>query len=140
MKLAVFFPGIGYHCDKPLLYYAKKLTQQCRYEECISLSYSYDGGNIRGNQQKMQQAFEALYAKAEEKLADVDFGKYSEILFISKSVGTIIAHSGTIMGLLFPVDYGRIDDCKNEILRKLPQLSYVDTVETTNEGLTYIKR
>ncbi|MDU1247097.1 MAG: GHMP kinase [Veillonella sp.] len=56
------------------------------------------------------------------------------------SVGTIIAHSGTIMGLLFPVDYGRIDDCKNEILRKLPQLSYVDTVETTNEGLTYIKR
>ena len=91
MKLAVFFPGIGYHCDKPLLYYAKKLTQQCRYEECISLSYSYDGGNIRGNQQKMQQAFEALYAQAEEKLADVDFGKYSEILFISKSVGTIIA-------------------------------------------------
>ena len=73
MKLAVFFPGIGYHCDKPLLYYAKKLTQQCRYEECISLSYSYDGGNIRGNQQ------------------NVDFGKYSEILFISKSVGTIIA-------------------------------------------------
>ena len=91
MKLAVFFPGIGYHCDKPLLYYAKKLTQQCRYEECISLSYSYDGENIRGNQQKMQQAFEALYAQAEEKLADVDFGKYSEILFISKSVGTIIA-------------------------------------------------
>lgn len=38
------------------------------------------------------------------------------------------------------VDYGRIDDCKNEILRKLPQLTYVDTVETTNEGLTYIKR
>lgn len=56
------------------------------------------------------------------------------------SVGTIIAHSGTIMGLLFPVDYGRINDCKNEILRKLPQLTYVDTVETTNEGLTYIKR
>ena len=56
------------------------------------------------------------------------------------SVGTIIAHSGTIMGLLFPVDYGRIDDCKNEILRKLPQLTYVDMVETTNEGLTYIKR
>ena len=22
-KVAVFFPGIGYHCDKPLLYYTK---------------------------------------------------------------------------------------------------------------------
>lgn len=27
MKLAVFFPGIGYHCDKPLLYYSRKLVQ-----------------------------------------------------------------------------------------------------------------
>ena len=28
MKIAVFFPGIGYHCDKPLLYYARKLVQE----------------------------------------------------------------------------------------------------------------
>ena len=90
-KLAIFFPGIGYHCDKPLLYYARKLTQECGYEECISLSYSYDGRNIRGDEQKMQQAFEALYAQAEQQLSKVDFGKYSEILFVSKSVGTIIA-------------------------------------------------
>ena len=26
MKLAVIFPGIGYHTDKPLLYYSKKLA------------------------------------------------------------------------------------------------------------------
>ena len=91
MKLAVFFPGIGYHCDKPLLYYARKLAQECGYEESISLSYSYDGGNIRGDEQKMQQAFEALYVQAEQQLSKVDFGKYSEILFVSKSVGTIIA-------------------------------------------------
>lgn len=90
-KLAIFFPGIGYHCDKPLLYYARKLTQECGYEESISLSYSYDGRNIRGDEQKMQQAFEALYAQAEQQLSKVDFGKYSEILFVSKSVGTIIA-------------------------------------------------
>lgn len=25
MKLAIFFPGIGYHTDKPLLYYSRKL-------------------------------------------------------------------------------------------------------------------
>ena len=67
-KLAIFFPGIGYHCDKPLLYYARKLTQECGYEESILLSYSYDGRNIRGDEQKMQQAFEALYAQAEQQL------------------------------------------------------------------------
>ena len=49
MKAAVFFPGIGYHCDKPLLYYSRKLAQECGYEETIALSYTYDGGNIRVN-------------------------------------------------------------------------------------------
>ena len=53
MKSAVFFPGIGYHCDKPLLYYSRKLAQECGYEETIALSYTYDGGNIRGNEARL---------------------------------------------------------------------------------------
>ena len=53
MKAAVFFPGIGYHCDKPLLYYSRKLAQECGYEETIALSYTYDGGNIRGNEENI---------------------------------------------------------------------------------------
>lgn len=35
MKIAVFFPGIGYHCDKPLLYYARKLVQEYGYEKIV---------------------------------------------------------------------------------------------------------
>ena len=31
-KLAVIFPGVGYHTDKPLLYYSKKLAFQNGYE------------------------------------------------------------------------------------------------------------
>lgn len=27
-KIAVLFPGIGYHTDKPLLYYSKKLARK----------------------------------------------------------------------------------------------------------------
>ena len=91
MKIAVFFPGIGYHCDKSLLYYSRKMAQECGYEKIISLSYSYDGGNIRGNEKKMQEAFEILYEQAEKYLEEIDFNQYSEILFVSKSVGTIIA-------------------------------------------------
>ena len=37
-KLAVFFPGIGYTADKPLLYYSRKLAAELDYEE--------DGGVI----------------------------------------------------------------------------------------------
>ena len=39
----------------------------------------------------MEAAFHALYAQAEEQLAEVDFTAYAEVLFVSKSVGTIIA-------------------------------------------------
>ena len=41
-KLVIIFPGIGYHCDKPLLYYAKKLAKEHGYEEIVSLKYSYN--------------------------------------------------------------------------------------------------
>ena len=91
MKIAVFFPGIGYHCDKPLLYYARKLAQECGYEKIVMLAYSCDSKNIRGDEKKMQEAFECLYAQAEKKLEEIAFDEYSEIIFISKSVGTIIA-------------------------------------------------
>ena len=41
-KLAIIFPGIGYHSDKPLLYYSRKLAKERGYEEIISLKYSYE--------------------------------------------------------------------------------------------------
>ena len=28
-KLMILFPGIGYHCDKPILYYGKKIVSAC---------------------------------------------------------------------------------------------------------------
>ena len=36
-KLAVFFPGIGYHNDKPLLYYSQKLAKEFGFE-CIKVN------------------------------------------------------------------------------------------------------
>ena len=47
-RLAVIFPGIGYHCDKPILYYSRKLAKEQEYKEIISLEYSYTEKNIRG--------------------------------------------------------------------------------------------
>ena len=92
MKIAVFFPGIGYHCDKPLLYYCRKAAMELGYDKVVTLSYSYDG-DIRGNKAKMQDAFEVLYKQAWKELQEIPFEDYDEILFVSKSVGTIIASS-----------------------------------------------
>ena len=94
-KTAVFFPGIGYHCDKPLLYYSRKLADEAGYKTILTLDYSLLGsnitGNIRGDKEKMQQAFYFLYEQAAKQLSSVSWSDYGEILFISKSIGTVIA-------------------------------------------------
>lgn len=92
-KLAIYFPGIGYHCDKPLLYYSRSLARELGYKEYRNISYTYEGKNIRGNQAKMQEAYEILFRQAEEELKDIDWSVYDEILFVSKSIGTVIASS-----------------------------------------------
>jgi len=113
-KLAIILPGIGYTCDKPLLYYAEDLATQNGYE-CKRVVYTLPGeSRIRGNLEKMEEAFRILYTRAEECLSETDWKQYEEILFISKSIGTVIAAafaerfrgSATIRHVLYtPLEY-----------------------------------
>jgi phosphoglycolate phosphatase len=80
-KLCVLFPGIGYHCDKPLLYYSEKLARSKGYET-KKLEFSGFGS-------KEEAPFHAL-ALAEKQLEEVDFSAYSRVVFIGKSLGTIV--------------------------------------------------
>ena len=90
-QIAVFFPGIGYHCDKPLLYFSQRIAQEAGYQEVIPLRYHCPMSNIRGNPEKMREAGLALFAQTEEALKDIPWSQYGDILFVSKSVGTAIA-------------------------------------------------
>ncbi|WP_022763402.1 hypothetical protein [Butyrivibrio sp. AD3002] len=92
-KIAVFFPGIGYHNDKPLLYYARKLAAEAGYEDCKNINYTSKPKKIRGDKEKMKESFETLYREADEALRGIRFDDYDDILFISKSIGTAIAVS-----------------------------------------------
>lgn len=92
-KIAIYFPGIGYHCDKPLLYYSRHIANQLGYGNSRNIAYKYRAGNIRGNEEKMKEAYEALFSQTEAELSDIDWTEYDDILFISKSIGTIIATS-----------------------------------------------
>lgn len=89
-KLAVFFPGIGYHNDKPLLYYSQKLAKESGFE-CIKVNYNGFASGIKGDKEKMGEALEMAYSQTEPILAAVDWSKYSDIIFISKSIGTAVA-------------------------------------------------
>lgn len=90
MKLAVIFPGIGYHADKPLLYFSKKLAQAYGYE-IEEVPYGNFPANVKGSLEKMEAAFYGALSQTEELLKNVDFSKYDSLLFISKSIGTAVA-------------------------------------------------
>lgn len=90
MKAAVIFPGIGYHTDKPLLYYGKKLAKEAGYQ-IIEVNYTGFPGNVKGNEEKMRQAYELARTQAENILRDINFKEYESVLFISKSIGTVVA-------------------------------------------------
>ena len=89
-KLAVIFPGVGYHTDKPLLYYSKKIAAQNGYE-IREVPYGNFPQGVKGSKEKMEEAFFSAVKQAEEILKDVDFSGYGDILFLSKSVGTAVA-------------------------------------------------
>lgn len=90
MKLAVIFPGVGYHTDKPLLYYSKKIAKDLGFE-IIEVSYGGFESGIRGDHDKMKSAYLSAQTQVEEILKNVSFSDYDKILFISKSIGTAVA-------------------------------------------------
>ena len=89
-KLAVFFPGIGYNMDKPLLYYARKIVSEYEYEIFL-LSFSGFPEKKPGDPDWMKAAAQLAVQQSVEQMKSVDLSKYRDIVFIGKSIGTIAA-------------------------------------------------
>ena len=89
-KLTVIFPGIGYTADKPLLYFARRIAQDYGCEILI-LNYSGFPEKVKGDREKMKKSFFIALKQSEEMLAELDFSEYDDIVFIGKSIGTIVA-------------------------------------------------
>ena len=91
-KLAVFFPGLGYTTEKPLLYFGLDIVREHGYKECRKISYTIvKKEGIRGNADKIKEVEQELFLQTEKQLADVDWENYDEVLFVSKSIGTAVA-------------------------------------------------
>ena len=89
-KIACLFPGIGYTCDKPLLYYSWKLLKEMEWK-VVPVQYSGFPAGVKGNQEKMEQAAQIALQQAEELLRETDWNAYTDILLIGKSVGTVVS-------------------------------------------------
>lgn len=85
--MALILPGLGYHSDKPLLYYAKKRFQKRGYKirEIVYRNlpeWSEDNLDILAD---------IVTDQAEEQLRQIDAESYEGIVFISKSIGSVAA-------------------------------------------------
>lgn len=89
-RLAVFFPGIGYTADKPLLHYSRRIAAGLGYEIKL-VSYTGFPAGVLGDSDKMTECYRIALRQAQEMLANVDWNAYEDILFVGKSVGTSIA-------------------------------------------------
>ena len=88
-KIACLFPGIGYTCDKPLLYYSWKLLKGMGWD-VVPVPYAGFPEKVKGNPEKMKLSAEMALEQAEEILREIEWDRYGEILFIGKSVGTVV--------------------------------------------------
>lgn len=86
-RLAVVFPGMGYHADKPLLYYAAKLARSAGYE-IVQIT---NPQCTERDREEMRPYVEECLKVTEDALAGIDLSGQEDILFISKSIGTVTA-------------------------------------------------
>lgn len=90
-KLAVFFPGTGYHTDKPLFYYGRKIAITQGFE---TLCIEY--GDLPKQEEKdgepvWEEVVKTAVEKAKLQLEETDFSAFDRVLFVSKSIGTVVA-------------------------------------------------
>jgi len=85
-KIGVIFPGMGYHSDKPVLYYGKKLLLSKGYDVQV-IEY----GEIPSGKEHIKEAIQIGYSAALPRLLEILSEDYEDIVFIGKSIGTVIA-------------------------------------------------
>ena len=89
-RLAVIFPGIGYTADRPLLHFSRRIAAAHGYEIRI-MDYKGFPSKVKGDRKRMEESFDIALGQAREMLSGVDLAEYEDILFIGKSIGTIVA-------------------------------------------------
>ena len=91
-KIAVVFPGIGYTKDRPLLYYSAKYALSCGYD-LIHIEFR----GIDWSKEKLKdkefllQTLDKCLDITEEALSPLGNMTGDEVVFISKSIGTVAA-------------------------------------------------
>ncbi|WP_422657604.1 alpha/beta hydrolase [Paenibacillus sp. EC2-1] len=84
-KLVVLFPGKNYPCDKPILHFAGTSAIQSGYDLMV-LEYGYQAARDNLDMSELHRVIEESHESVQRIIS-----KYEQVIFISKSIGTIVA-------------------------------------------------
>lgn len=85
-KIGVIFPGGNYSADCQLLYYAGLKFEFLGYEK-VAIGY----GDLINRDKSFNECIEDIKSSILTQLQTFDFSKYDDIVFVSKSLGTVVA-------------------------------------------------
>lgn len=83
--LVVLFPGKNYSCELPLLYYAQQSATEHQYD-VLALEYGYQRARTELREDEVDQVIEECLSAINHVKS-----KYNQFIFISKSLGNLIA-------------------------------------------------
>lgn len=86
-KLSIFFPGAEYGMDCPLLYYADFIYETNGFDR-IYLNYQ---SVLSNTELTLEEKLNEVRRYILEEVENVDFVSYDEIIFLSKSIGSVEA-------------------------------------------------
>lgn len=84
-KLAVLFPGMNYSCELPLLHYAGSAALELGFD-VLGLEYGYQAARTEMDIKDLP----TIVHECSEAISSI-LGEYEQVVFISKSLGTIVA-------------------------------------------------
>lgn len=84
-KLIVLFPGVRYGVDCPLLYYAGFQYEMAGYEKIKIESYEVE------ERKSLEKYAELAFKNVKRQFRKFPFNEYEDVVFASKSIGTVIA-------------------------------------------------
>lgn len=92
-KLAIFFPGRRYGVDCPLLYYSDLICKGAEYD---TMYLHYAAHREEKSEMTIYEDIENAWRYVYERLKDVNVKEYGDIIFVSKSIGTVLASMAQI--------------------------------------------
>ena len=128
-EIAIFFPGIGYGNDKPLLHYSQKLFKE-RNIEILKVEWNDFPPDSKKNKDFLEEAVKLSLSQTEEKFKSFDFSGYSKVYLIGKSIGTV---SCTFMNEKF----FKISDIETKLILFTPVEMTFDYLDADDDALIF---